>query len=74
MNIKTQKDYFNKNPACSASLDMYEWQRRGFVYHTNPEAHVNSRWFSASASQHDPMNSQAVRITSWKLYHFIWEN
>ncbi len=40
------------NSACPVSLCMYEWQRRGFVYHTNTEANVNSRWFSASASHY----------------------
>ncbi len=31
VNIKTQKDGLNMNPACSASLGMYEWRRHGFV-------------------------------------------
>ncbi len=43
LNIKTQKDGLNMNPACSVSLGMYEWLRRGFVNYTDTEAHVNSR-------------------------------
>ncbi len=30
------------DPACFVSLGMYEWQRCGFVYHTNTDARVNS--------------------------------
>ncbi len=43
VNIKMQKYDLNINPACSVSLGMHEWRRRGFVYYTNTEAHVNSR-------------------------------
>ncbi len=77
VNIKKQKDGLNMNPACSASLGMYEWRRRGFVNYTYTEAHVNSRWFSASAShtwRYEHMNLQSVRVTSLEFYRFIWEN
>ncbi len=34
VNIKTQTDGLNMNPACSVSLGVYEWRRRSFVYDT----------------------------------------
>ncbi len=65
--LKTQKDGLKRNPACSVSLGMFEWRRRGFVNYTNTEAHVNSQWFSASAS-HD--------MTTWtyRLWESLHEN
>ncbi len=71
VNIKTQKDGLNMNPACSASLGMYEWRRHGFVYYTNTEAHMNSWWFSASASHY--MNTWTYRLCfSNFIYIYIY--
>ncbi len=68
VNIKTQKEGLNMNPACSVSLCVYEWQRCDFVYYTDTEAHVmNSRWFSASASHYMNLVSHFMRIL---LFHF----
>ncbi len=52
VNIKKQKYGLNLNPACSASLGVYEWRRRSFVS-TNTEAHVNSVIFGLCISLHE---------------------
>ncbi len=49
------------NSARSASLGMYEWWRRGFVFYTNTKLLVI---FGLCISLHDDMNLQAVRVTS----------
>ncbi len=50
VNIKTQKDGLNMNPACSVRYVWMAETRFCLLIYTNTEAHVNSRWFSASAS------------------------
>ncbi len=50
------------NPACSVSLGMYEWQRRGFVYYTNTEARLNSSWF------------RPLHLTTWTNELRLWES
>ncbi len=75
--ILKRKKKLNMNPACSVSLGVYEWRRRGFVYFTNTEAHMNLRWFRPLQSHYlttwTHEHLQAVRVTSWEFYHFIWE-
>ncbi len=66
--LKRKKTVLNMNPACSVSLGMYEWRRRSFVYYTNTEAHLNSRWFLASASHYmKHMNTNTYRL--WESLH-----
>ncbi len=70
VNIKMQKDGLNMNPACSVSLGVYEWQRPGFVYYTNTEAHVNSRWCSRGCeSLHENLQFHLRKRAS---YHTVY--
>ncbi len=83
VNIKTQKDSLNMNPACSANLGVYEWRRRGFVYYTNTEWSTRELAviFGLCISLHEHMNlqdsqSHFMRILPFRLrklasYHTV---